>query len=122
MRSLPRGHERSGRSLGERYYAAPRIEGLRTLGQRDAGYLDIVGMGILEAARDVHVGYFDRRRQGFDAVQRIDDLREADVLQLELDVVLDEAVGEFAIGAGSDRCDFIVTDAGGERFLDHREE
>ena len=51
-------------------------------GQRDDGHLDIVGVRILNAAGHVHVRDRDRRRQRFDPIERIDDLTEADVLQL----------------------------------------
>src|SRR6202522_71089 len=110
MRRLPRD------SAG----ASPRASGV--LGERNTGEVNVVRMRVLGAALDAKGGDANRHRQRIDAVERIDQLREIHVVELQLHAVLGEAVGELAIGAGSDRANLVAPDALGHRRFDHGEQ
>src|SRR5216683_2278936 len=66
--------------------AAPQNSSI--LAQRGTGHVDVVGMGVRRALPDVQVGNGDRHAQRLHAVQRVDDLREAQAAELEVDGVL----------------------------------
>src|ERR1039457_2895301 len=75
-------------------------------------------MSVLGAALDANVRDANRHRQRIDTVERIDQLREILIVELQLHAELGEPVGKLAIGAGRDRSDLLASDALGHRRFD----
>src|SRR5271167_4043719 len=91
------------------------------LRERDTGEVHVVGMRVLVAALDANSGHSNRHRQRIDAIERVNQLSEIHVGELQLHTVLGKAVGELAIGAGRDRSDLVATDTFGHRAFDYGE-
>src|SRR5260370_8058123 len=85
------------------------------LAQRGTGHVDVVGMGVRRALPDVQVGNGDRHAQRLHAVQRVDDLREAQAAELEVDGVLLVTARHGLVG-GCDRGDLLLPPALVERL------
>src|SRR5208337_2160466 len=92
------------------------------LGERDTGEVNVVRMRVLGAALDANVRHADRHRERIDAVERVDQLSEIHVFELQLHAVFGETVAELAIGAGRDRANLLAADALGHRRFDDREQ
>src|SRR6266853_2064304 len=92
-----------------------------TAAQRDACHFDVESMLVLRAPRDVQSGYCDRNAKRAQAVERIDDLGEAQPVEFEFDRVLLHPARDGFLGRRY-RADLFLARSARERLLDYREE
>src|ERR1700679_1709152 len=89
--------------------------------ERDARHVNVVRMRILIALPHVQIGNSHRHRQRLHAVKRIDELREIQSRQLEVNRVFLVATGHGTVGR-CNRTDLFVADAFRQRLLDYGEQ
>src|ERR1700722_15464477 len=106
-----------------RWYCADGVSRTSSvLRERNTGEVNVVRMRVLGSALDSNIRDANRHRQRIDAVERVHQLREIHVGQLQLHAELGESVAELAIGAGGDRADLVAPDTLGHRGFDHGEQ